>query len=80
MPLDVCLKLSRGDERLLREALVVAENALRAAKGYVPTGYTGDEDMLQTARSISKLATSVAEEMETRQESNGQTNRKTGHR
>jgi hypothetical protein len=64
MPLDLCLKLSRGDKRLLREALVVAEQALREARGYMPTGYSGDQEMLQTARAVSKLASAIAEEME----------------
>lgn len=65
MPLEVCLKASRGDERLLREALVAAEQALKAARGYMPTGYNGDKEMLQTARAIHKLAQSITEEMET---------------
>jgi hypothetical protein len=76
MPLDVCLKLSRGDERLLREALVAAEQALKEARGYMPTGYTGDKEMLQTAKAVQKLATSITEEMETWHETNGQTAQK----
>ena len=52
LPLEICLKLTRGDERLLREALVVAEQALREAKGYIPTGYSGDVEMLHTARAV----------------------------
>jgi hypothetical protein len=76
MPLEVCLKLSRGDERLLKEALVTAEQTLKEARGYMPTGYTGDKVMLQTARAVEKLATSITEEMETWHTTNGQTTQK----
>ena len=76
MPLDVCLKLSRGDERLLREALVTAEQALKEARGYMPTGYTGDREMLQTAKVVHKLAMSIKEEMETWHETNGKKTKK----
>ncbi len=76
MPLDVCLKLSRGDERLLREALVAAEQALKEARGYMPTGYAGDNEMLQTARAVQKLATSITDEMEAWRETDGQTTQK----
>jgi hypothetical protein len=76
MPLEVCLKLSRGDERLLREALVTAEQTLKEARGYMPTGYAGDPVMLQTARTIQKLAASITDEMETWHKTNGQTTQK----
>jgi len=76
MPLDVCLKLSRGDERLLREALVAAEQALKEARGYMPTGYTGDKETLQTAKVVHKLAMSIKEEMETWHETNGKKTKK----
>ena len=72
MPLEVCLKLSRGDERLLKEALVTAEQTLKEARGYMPTGYTGDTVMLQTAKTVQKLAVSITEEMETWHRTNGQ--------
>jgi len=71
MPLEVCLKLSRGDERLLREAMVLTEQTLKEARGYMPTGYTGDKDMLATARTVHKLAKSIADEMEAWHETNG---------
>ncbi len=80
MPLDMCLKLSRGDERLLREALVAAEQALKEARGYMPTGYTGDKEMLQTAKTVSKVAIAIAEEMEGWQGKNDQTSRKKSNR
>jgi hypothetical protein len=76
MPLEVCLKLSRGDERLLREALVTAEQGLKEARGYMPTGYTGDTEMLQTAKAVHRLAASITEEMETWHKTNGQTEQK----
>jgi hypothetical protein len=79
MPLDVCLKASRGDERLLREALVTAEQTLKNARGYMSTGYNGDKEMLQTATAIRKLAQDIEEEMETWNTTDGKTMpRKTG--
>lgn len=71
MPLEVCLKLSRGDERLLREAMVLAEQTLKEARGYIPTGYTGDNDMLAAARVVRRLAESIADEMEAWPDENG---------
>jgi hypothetical protein len=64
LPLDTSLKASRGDERLLREALAVAEDSLRSARGLVVTGYSGDTDSLKTANAIYLLADSIHKEME----------------
>jgi hypothetical protein len=63
LPLSVALKVSRGDEALLREALVVAEQALRESMGYIPTGYDGATDLLEKAKDIEKLAHAIREEM-----------------
>jgi len=62
--LDTALNISRGDKRLLREALVVAEQRLRDARGYVDTGYEGEPDLLKKARDIEKLARGVAASMQ----------------
>lgn len=64
LPLETSLKASRGDERLLREAIVVAEQKLKEARGLVLTGFSGDSDLLNRARTIQTIATSVFEEME----------------
>jgi hypothetical protein len=63
-PLDVALNASRGDERLLRESLVKAEQSLKEAKGFLVTGYHGETDLLKSASSIQAIATSIYEDME----------------
>jgi hypothetical protein len=64
LPLETSLKASRGDERLLREAMVVVEQKLKEARGLVLTGYQGDSDLLSKAKNISLIAESIFEEME----------------
>jgi hypothetical protein len=64
LPLETSLKASRGDERMLREAMVVAEQKLKEARGLVLTGYHGDADLLSKARNVSLIAESIREEME----------------
>ena len=65
LPLDTALKASRGDARLLREALVLAEQKLKEARGLVLTGYSGDDtELLSKANVIRTLSESIADEME----------------
>jgi hypothetical protein len=65
LPLETALKASRGDERLLREALVYAEQKLKEARGLVLTGFTGeDAELLSKAKVILTLSESIAAEME----------------
>jgi hypothetical protein len=64
LPLETSLKASRGDERLLREAIVVAEQKLKEARGLVLTGYAGDAELLSKARSIDTIAENIHDEME----------------
>ncbi len=66
VPLKTALDISRGDERRLREAIVLAEEKLKEARGLIPTGYQGDKDMLSRARSISIIADAILEEVEER--------------
>lgn len=64
LPLVTALNASRGDERLLREALVLAEQKLKEARGLVLTGFGGeDSELLSKAKAISTIAYSIAEEM-----------------
>jgi hypothetical protein len=66
LPLETALKASRGDARLLREALVLGEQKIKEARGLVLTGFDGsDEDLLERATAIAKIANSIAEEMTT---------------
>ena len=65
LPLETALKASRGDERLLREALVLAEQKLKEARGLVLTGFSGeDAELLSKAKVIQTISESIAEEME----------------
>jgi hypothetical protein len=65
LPLETALNASRGDERLLREALVLAEQKLKEARGLVLTGFTGeDAELLSKAEVILTIADSIASEME----------------
>lgn len=66
LPLETCLKASRGDERMLREALVLAEQKLKEARGLVPTGYHGDPELLKKAEAINIIAQAIYEDMEVR--------------
>src|SRR5262249_50673926 len=59
LPLEISLKASRGDERLLREALVVTEQKLKEATGLIVTRYHGEPDLLKNADAISRLANDV---------------------
>ncbi len=63
LPLETSLKASRGDERLLREAMVLAEQKLKEARGVIITGYRGDSDLLQKAKDINQIAGKIYEEM-----------------
>jgi hypothetical protein len=64
LPLETSLKAGRGDERLLREALVLAEQKLKEARGLVPTGYTGDAELLKKAEAVNLIAQSILDDME----------------
>jgi hypothetical protein len=65
LPLETALKASRGDERLLREALVMAEQKLKEARGLVLTGFGGeDAELLSKAKVIQTISESIADEME----------------
>lgn len=61
--LRTSLEISKGDERLLREALVAAKERLQSARGKVVTGYDGEADLLATAKDIDSLARRIHDEM-----------------
>lgn len=64
LPLDTSLKASRGDERLLKDAMWFAEWNLREAAGLVVTGYHGEPELLSTASKIKLLSESIYTSME----------------
>lgn len=71
LPLETSLKASRGDERLLLEAMVMAEQKLKESRGLILTGYHGDSDLLRKAEAISMIASSIFEEMDSKHKSTG---------
>ncbi len=63
LPLTTSLNISRGDERLFRESLVSAKQALEDARGKILTGYKGEPDLLAMGQAIFLLATKILEEL-----------------
>jgi hypothetical protein len=63
LPLGVSLDVTKGDEEILREALVQAKQALQEARGVVATGYSGQPDLLKTAEDASETADAIYDEM-----------------
>ncbi|MBI2899563.1 MAG: ParB N-terminal domain-containing protein [Planctomycetes bacterium] len=66
LPLDVSLDIGRGDERVFREAIIGAKQALQKARGTVLTGYSGATDLMKAAKEIKELAEDVYGEMSER--------------
>lgn len=67
LPLTVAHDISQGDERLFRQALQQAKQALQKALGTLTTGYNSSEtDMLQIADDIESLAHDLVEAMATK--------------
>lgn len=64
LPLLTSVDISRGDERLFREALVSTKQSLESARGKLLTGYAGETDLLRTAESIAIIIDNVYEEMQ----------------
>jgi len=67
LSLEDSVNASRGDTRLLLDALVEAERNLREAKGYLSTGYSGQEEIRETIDNIHTLAQSLFDELEASQ-------------
>jgi hypothetical protein len=61
--LQVSHEISQGDEVRFRDTLVRIKYDLQQAKGLVLQGFKGDKDMLDTARDISTLSSSLVDEM-----------------
>ena len=63
LPLATSLNISRGDERLFRESLVSAKQALEDARAKLLTGYKGEADLLTMGEAIFLLASNVVVEL-----------------
>lgn len=67
LPLTVAHDISQGDERIFRQALQQAKQALQKALGTLTTGYNSSEaDMLTIADDIESLAHDLVEAMTTK--------------
>jgi hypothetical protein len=61
--LTVALDIAKGDDRILREAMIEAKALLQTAKARVVTGYSGETDLLALAEDLLDLSESIVEEM-----------------
>ncbi len=57
-------EVARGDQVVFRELLVTAKDSLLEVGKFVPLGYSGEEDLLDTARDIDRLGQDLYERME----------------
>jgi hypothetical protein len=69
--LSISLEISKGDERVFRESLVAAKQALQKARGTVLTGYSSNMDLRKTADEIADLAKALIEDMSKRSSESG---------
>ena len=65
LSLQQALNASRGDTRLLLDALIAAEQNLRDAKGYFSTGFSGQQEIRETIENVHALALSLQAELQT---------------
>jgi hypothetical protein len=63
LPLQAAVDAARGDARLLLDALVAGEKNLREAKGYFSTGFSGQQEIIDTIENVYSLAVSLQEEL-----------------
>lgn len=67
LPLTVAQDISQGDERLFRQALQQAKQALQKALGTLTTGYNSAEaDMMEIAEDVESLSHDLVEAMTTK--------------
>lgn len=58
-------EIARGDDVVFRELLVTAKDNLLEVGKFVPLGYYGEQDLLETAREIYRLSEDLLDRMET---------------
>lgn len=64
LPLSVAHDISQGDERIFRQALQQAKQALQKAHGTLTTGYaSGEDDALKLAEDVDELAHALVDAM-----------------
>jgi len=79
LPLSVAHDISQGDERIFRQALQQAKQALQKAHGTLTTGYaSGEDDILRLAEDVDSLAHALVEAMEAKKAKDRRDARKKG--
>lgn len=79
LPLSVAHDISQGDERIFRQALQQAKQALQKAHGTVTTGYiSSEDDVLRLAEDVDSLAHALVEAMEAKKAKDRRDARKKG--
>jgi hypothetical protein len=64
LPLSVAHDISQGDERIFRQALQQAKQALQKAHGTLTTGYaSGEDDILKLAEDVDSLSRALIDAM-----------------
>jgi hypothetical protein len=67
LPLSVAHDISQGDERIFRQALQQAKQALQKAHGTLTTGFSaGETDVLKLAEDVESLAHDLVDAMATK--------------
>jgi hypothetical protein len=78
LPLTVALDISLGDERIFRQSLQQAKQALQKARGTLTTGFRTDEiDVIELAHDVENLATDLVNEMDAKKAKDRREARKT---
>jgi hypothetical protein len=62
--LSAAHEISRPPDSLFEENLLAAKRNLTSARGYLTTGYNGEESLLKAADSVARLAVDLYDEME----------------
>jgi hypothetical protein len=63
LPLELAHDVSLGDERIFRDSLLRAKQAIQRARATMSTGYNGETDLLQTAEDIMQTVDDLCEDM-----------------
>lgn len=63
-PLSYAHELSRPSDALFEEQILAAKRVLQKARGYLTTGYKGEENLLRVVGTVAKLADDLYDEME----------------
>ena len=61
--LSLAHELSRANDAIFQESLLLVKRALMKARAYQTTGYSGEEDLLRVAGSIANMADALYDEM-----------------